>query len=125
MSVGISDLNIFRLGASTYKPHPLHSGSRDWLESNCYIDVYIEMLHALEMEVYACLSFCISSTFEGDQWTFFKPPLAELRSLYGLEINELTLWRPLLDHVVEQSSRQCIVIPELDSGKFSAPHRRT
>ena len=33
--------------------------------------------------------------FEGDQWTFFKPPHDELRELYGVDVQELNVWRPL------------------------------
>ena len=47
------------------------------------------------------LPFVFALDFEGDQWTFFKPQLADLRTLYGIDVQEMTLWRPLLDHALE------------------------
>ena len=41
------------------------------------------------------LPFTVAIDFEGDQWTFFKPPHDELCDLYGLDVQELNVWRPL------------------------------
>jgi hypothetical protein len=67
---------LFDLHPSDYKPHALHGFDRDFRESNCYVDVCIGVLHALGLEPTACLAFTLASEFEGDQWTFFKPPHA-------------------------------------------------
>ncbi|HWH85062.1 MAG TPA: DUF1839 family protein, partial [Burkholderiaceae bacterium] len=75
--------------------HALHGEGSIWVEKNCYVDVWIELLHALRLEPHACLPFVFAIDFEGDQWTFFKPPQAELRTLYGIDVQELTVWRPL------------------------------
>lgn len=106
---------IFALDAADYAPHPLHCGERDWLESNCYIDVYLEVLHALGLEVPACLAFTLAQDFDDDQWTFFKPPLCDMDDLYGVHIQELTLWRPLVEHVEEQLAAGRLVVPEVDA----------
>ena len=107
--------HIFTSDVASYEPHPLHTGSRDWIESNCYIDLYVELLHALGMKVEPCLSFTLASDFESDQWTFFKPPLVDLDELYGLDVQELTLYRSLPDQIEEQVRRGCIVAPEVDA----------
>ena len=99
----------------TYARHRLHCDERAWLESNCYIDVWLEVLHALGLEPLACAAFTLGIDFEGDQWTFFKPPLTELRYLYGLEVQELTVYRPLIEHVVEQLGQKKLVLTEIDS----------
>lgn len=106
---------VFSLDVESYKSHPLHSGNRDWIESNCYVDLYIEVLHALGLTVEACLSFTLASDFEADQWTFFKQPLLDMKELYGLDVQELTLWRALEEQIVEQVNRGCLVAPEVDS----------
>ena len=95
--------------------HRLHDASRDWPETNCYVDVWIELLAALGVTVEACLGFTIASDFEGDQWTFFKPPFADLEALYGIRVEELTLWRPLVEHVVVQVERGNVPLVEVDS----------
>ena len=35
------------LDAGTYRRHMLHAEDRVWVEKNCYVDVCIELLHAL------------------------------------------------------------------------------
>lgn len=94
-------LSVVPLSAATYKPHLLHAEDRIWLEKNCYIDLWIELLHAQQLEPTAMLPFVLALDFEGDQWTFFKPSHDELRELYGVDVQELTVWRPLREHTEE------------------------
>ena len=56
----------------------IHRADRDWAETNCYVDIWIELLHAWGFEPIAALPFTFGIDFEGDQWTFYKPPLADL-----------------------------------------------
>ena len=100
---------------ATYSAHELHRAQRAWNESNCYIDVWVEVLHAQGLDPLACLPFVLGIDFEGDQWTFFKPPLEDLSEMYGLEVQELNVWRPLIHHVVEQLKGGKIVLTESDS----------
>ncbi|MDF2691850.1 MAG: serine--tRNA ligase [Labilithrix sp.] len=95
--------------------HPLHDPARAWPETNCYVDLWIEVLHALSLDPVASFGFTLSTDFEGDQWTFFKPPLADLYDLYGVDVQELTIWRPVLDHLREQVGRKRLVLVEVDS----------
>ena len=96
-------------------PHALHAHDRDFRETNCYVDMVIELVHALGLEPTACLGFPIASDFEGDQWTFIKPATSDLDRLYGIGIEELCLWRPLVLHVEEQLRRGRIPLVEVDS----------
>lgn len=104
-----------QLDAAGYAPHPLHGEEAIWLEKNCYGDLWIELLHALRLEPLAMLPFTVAVDFEGDQWTFFKPPLEELRELYGIDVQEMSVWRPLLDHAVEQLGAGKIICTEADA----------
>lgn len=88
---------------------------RDWPESNCYVDLWIELLEGVGLIPEACLSFTLASDFEGDQWTFFKPPHSDLFSLYGIAVEELTIWRTPVDHFVEQVRRRRIPLVEVDA----------
>jgi hypothetical protein len=101
--------------ADDYQRHPIHTQERNWAETNCYVDVWIELLHAWGFDPVAALPFTVGIDFEGDQWTFFKFPLTDLRELYGLDVQELLIWRPLAEHVVEQVRRGRPVLVELDS----------
>ena len=93
---------IFALDPASYRPHPTHSGDRIWAESNCYVDLWTELLHGAGFEPMAAMAFTIGVDLEGDQWTFFKFSLADLYTLYGVEVIELNLWRSLIDNVEEQ-----------------------
>lgn len=87
----------------------------DWPEKNCYIDLWIGLLRSLAMEPLAMLGHTVAVDFEGDQWTFFKPPHAELRELYGIDVQEMTVWRPLADHLVEHLAAGKLVSTEADA----------
>ena len=106
---------IVALDPSTYQRHLIHGKDRIWIETNCYADVLIELLHALGYEPIAALPFTLAIDFEGDQWTFFKFPLADLYDLYGLDVQELAIWKPLITHVEEQVELGRPVLVELDS----------
>lgn len=106
---------IISLDAKNYIRHAIHTDDRDWAETNCYVDVWIELLHALGFEPIACLPFTLCIDFEGDQWTFFKFPLSDIYDLYGLDVQELAIWKPLVTHVEEQVGLGRPVLVELDS----------
>jgi hypothetical protein len=106
---------VLALDPSTYRRHAIHEEERIWAETNCYADLWIELLHALGREPIAALPFTLAIDFEGDQWTFFKFPLSDLYELYGMDVQELAIWRPLTAHLEEQIARGHPVLIELDS----------
>jgi Domain of unknown function (DUF1839) len=103
------------LDPASYRRHVLHADDRVWVEKNCYIDICIEVVHAFGLEPHAMLPFVVAVDFVGDQWTFFKPPHDELRELYGLDIQELNIWRPLAEHVQTHLSAGRLVSTEADA----------
>jgi len=107
--------SLFPITADGYRPHPLHAGERDWPEANCYADLWIEVLHTMGREPLACLAFTVAVDFECDQWTFFKPPLADLSRLYGIEVQELNVWDRLHEHVAAQICGGRLALVEVDS----------
>ena len=103
------------LDPQTYARHRLHTQEREWAETNCYVDVWIEVLHARGLEPIAALPFTLGIDFEGDQWTFFKYQVTDLYDLYGLDVQELAIYRPLTAHIEEQLSLGRPLLIELDS----------
>ena len=113
--MALKHASVWQLQAESYRRHELHTRERAWLESNCYVDLCVEVLHAAGFEPWACLGFTLASDFEADQFTFFKPPPEDLSVLYGVSIYELNLWRPLIEHALVQLDRGAILLAEVDS----------
>src|SRR5690606_41003105 len=90
------------LNPANYERHLIHGAERTWAETNCYVDVLVELLHGLGYEPIAALPFTLRIDFEGDQWSFFKFPHEDLFALYGLEIQEFNPWLSLVQHVETQ-----------------------
>jgi hypothetical protein len=106
---------LWPLDPATYARHPLHQGGRAWPESNCYVDLWVELLHTSGAEPLAALPFTFVVDTEGDQWTFFKFSLADLYALYGVEVFELNVWRSLIAHIEEQLALGRPTIVEVDA----------
>ncbi len=98
-----------------YERHLLHSPARTFTETNCYADVVIELLHAKGYEPLAMFAHIVRLDFEGDQWTFFKPPPEDLELLYGIDIHEMNPYRPLPLQIAEQIEMGRTMIVELDA----------
>jgi hypothetical protein len=111
--VGVTSL--LGLDPQTYAPHALHGPERAYPETNCYADILIELLHARGQEPLAAMGFTVRVDFEGDQWTFFKPPPADLERLFGVDIHEMQPYRPLPVQIGEQIDAGRTLIVELDS----------
>jgi hypothetical protein len=104
-----------RLDPAQYRPHALHSAERIWPETNCYADLWIEVLSAAGLPPEAMLAFTLTQDFEGDQFTFFKVPLEDLEALYGIRVTELAIFDVPEKHVLEQIARGRLTLLELDS----------
>lgn len=107
--------SILSLDPAQYSQHRIHTQERDWAETNCYVDIWIELLHSLGFEPVAAMPYTIAIDFEGDQWTFFKFPFNDLLQLFALDVQELAVWLPLTKHIEEQVALGRPVLVELDS----------
>ncbi len=103
------------LDPAAYPRSTLHAESCVWVEKNCYVDIWIEVIHALGLEPRAMVPFVVAVDFEGDQWTFFKPPHNELWDLYGIDVQEMNVWRPLLEHALEHLAAGKLISTEADA----------
>jgi len=108
-------ISLFGLDPLTYKPGALHDPDRTFPQTNCYVDLWIELLHAQGITPESVMAFCCCVDFEGDQWTFFKPPPGELLRLHGIDVHEMQLYRPTADHVLEQMRSGRAMTLEVDS----------
>lgn len=106
---------VLALDPRGYQPHLLHDDAREWQETNCATDLWIEGLHALGLDPLPALGFTLGTDFDGDQWRMFTFPPEDLRLLYGIETDELNVWRPLVHHVDEQLGLGRLVIIDVDA----------
>ena len=106
----------------TFRPHALHDAERMWPETNCYVDLWIEVLNAFGTEPEAMLGFSLTQDFEGDQFTFFKVPLEDLEALYGIRCTELAIFYKVESHIATHIARGRLCLVEMDS--FYMPDTR-
>lgn len=102
--------------------HSLHAAERAWPQTNCSVDLLVELVAAYGFDPIWMLSFTVAQDFEGDHFTFFKVPSDDLEALYGLSVQELAVWDDLESHVVRQLQRGHVVLVEVDS--FYLPDTR-
>jgi len=110
-----SAADILGLSEAAWTPQKLHDGERIWLETNCYVDVWAELLPALGHPAEAALGFTVRQDFEGDHFTFFKFPLEDLEALFGLAVQELAIYDTIESHTLGQLRRGRPVLIEVDA----------
>ncbi|WDD95306.1 DUF1839 family protein [Burkholderia sp. FERM BP-3421] len=119
--------------ARHYRPHPLHGPQMVWKQSNCYVDLWIEVLGWWGLNPYAALPFTVGLDFEGDQFTFFKFPLEDLETLYGIVVQEHAIFESVDVHVERQVARGNLMLVEVDAwhlpdtrgATYQAEHAKT
>jgi hypothetical protein len=95
--------------------HRWHAESRIWSSANEHIDLWVALLHTLGLDPAPLLTGTFCTDFEGDQWTLARIAPTDIWACYGIAVQELCVWRPLLAHVVEQLDRGNVVIVEVDA----------
>ncbi|TBR26043.1 MAG: DUF1839 family protein, partial [Reyranella sp.] len=115
MSSASDAVDLLGLSPATWRPSALHGGDRVWPETNCYVDLWVELLPALGHSVEAALPFTVLQDFEGDQFTFFKFPLEDLQALFGLSVQELAIYESVEAQAMAQLRRGRPVLVEVDA----------
>lgn len=99
----------------THQPHFTHSADRIWPETNCYFDLWIELLHGLGLDPVPSFASALSADHDGLHWSFLKPLPEDIRRLYGLEVAEENVWMPVLETVESGPERGVLHTVEVDS----------
>jgi uncharacterized protein DUF1839 len=111
------EVSLWGLDPARYEPHPLHRSHppRTYVETNCYADALIELVHAAGDDPLAMFGFILATDWEGDQFTYAKPPYADLTRLYGIAVHEMLPYRTLPEHIEEQLRNHRTVLVEMDA----------
>nr|WP_296773659.1 DUF1839 family protein [Rhodococcus sp. (in: high G+C Gram-positive bacteria)] len=109
-----SESRVLALHPSTYRTHAIHAHDRVWTETNCYVDLWIELLHSLGADPTPALAFVLSADCDGRQWDFVKMQSEDLRALYGIDVGEMNVWRSVIEHVREGLVDGVLVTVEVD-----------
>ncbi|MET0317791.1 MAG: DUF1839 family protein [Rhodococcus fascians] len=105
---------VLHLRPQSYLTHSIHAHDRVWTETNCYVDLWIELLHSLGADPVPALAFVLSADCDGRQWDFVKMQSEDLRTLYGLEVGEMNVWRSVVEHVREGLEDGVLLTVEVD-----------
>lgn len=109
-----TEARILDVRPSTYLTHSIHAHDRVWTETNCYVDLWIELLHSMGADPVPALAFVLSADCDGRQWDFVKMQPEDLRTLYGIGVGEMNVWRPVLEHVREGMADGVLLTVEVD-----------
>lgn len=112
---GTGMVSLFGHDPATYRPHLIHTGARNYIETNCFTDIITELLHARGDEPLASFGSFVRMDFENDQWTFFKPLAVDLELLFGVDIHEVQPYRPIPQQIEEVIAAGRTMTIELDA----------
>jgi hypothetical protein len=108
-------LDPLRMRARRHHTHALHRGERIWHDGAGLADLWIELLHGKGFEPRAALAFTVAQDFEDDQFTLGRVPPEDIERLYGLQVQELSVFDSLEDRALVQTRRANIVLVEVDA----------
>ncbi len=111
----MTELRAVALLAADHVPHELHAATRPWPETNCYLDLWIELLHALGRDPTSLLGVAAALDWEADHFTFLKPSASDIFAATGVAMHELALWDEAEAHVAAQLEAGAIPLLEVDS----------
>lgn len=103
------------LRADTFTPHPLHRDDRVWTQTNCYLDIWIEIAAALGLPPEPLGVCAYSAGTVPGAWAFLKAQTDDLRDLYGIEVAEINLWRTVEEHVLDHLGAGELLTVESDA----------
>ena len=63
---------LIEISPDGYEPHTIHSGERTWTETNCYLDLWVEVLHSLGLDPVPAAACAFGARFDGSLWTFLS-----------------------------------------------------
>ena len=108
-------LGVPALTPSGFRPHPLHREDSTWSNTNCYLDVWIELLHGLGIAPEPLFAAAVAADAQVEQFEFLKLEHRDLEELCGIRVGEYDIWQPLDQQVLTQLRAGNVMIIEADA----------
>lgn len=108
-------LGIAGLSPEGFAQHPLHRDESVWSNTNCYLDVWIELLHGLGHAPEPMFAAATAATAQGTQFEFLKVEHRDLEEVYGLRVGEHDIWLGLQEQVLLQLAAGNPMLIEADA----------
>ena len=102
------------LDPAAHVPAAVHGPGTPWPETNCALDLYLELLNVTGRQPEALGVVAFSADFLGDAWVTLKPGSDDLWR-HGLSVVEYNTWRPILEHVTHHLDAGRLMTVETDS----------
>ena len=115
MSSTQTSLLVHDVTADSHISHPLHGPGTTWPETNCALDLWIELLALTGREPSAAGAVAFAADFVGDHWVMLEFAREDLRRLYGVDVVEFGPWKPTVEHLVDHLPQGRLLTMESDA----------
>lgn len=95
-------LGVAALSPEGFIQHPLHRDESVWSNTNCYLDVWIELLHGLGHAPEPLFAAAVATTAQATQFEFLKVDHRDLEEVTGIRVGEHDIWLGLQEQVMLQ-----------------------
>ena len=95
-------LGVAALSPEGFRQHPMHREESVWSNTNCYLDVWIELLHGLGHAPEPLFAAAVAATAQGTQFEFLKVDHRDLEEVTGIRVGEHDIWLGLQEQVMLQ-----------------------
>ncbi|MDO5619078.1 DUF1839 family protein [Kocuria sp.] len=103
------------LTVAGFTRHPLHAEDSLWSNTNCYLDVWIELLHGLGRSPEPLFAAAVAAETQVEQFEFLKIDHRDLEEVHGIRVGEYDVWQPLAEQVRTQMEAGNLMIVEADA----------
>lgn len=103
------------LSMEGFVQHPLHRQDSLWSNTNCYMDVWIELLHGMGRRPEPLFAAAVAAETQVEQFEFLKVDHRDLEQVHGIRVGEYDVWTTLLEHVTTHMQAGNVIIVEADA----------
>lgn len=113
--LSVASVPVAGLTADGFRQHAVHRQDSVWSNTNCYLDVWIELLHGLGRRPEPLFAAAVAADTVVEQFEFLKVDHRDLEQVHGIRVGEYDVWRTLIEHVLTQMRAGNLMIVEADA----------